>query len=104
MNLTSENRKAPIKDSDLASYGETLIKLSDQTSIRIKNADIDMIRYQRDQLIQDHIRHIQAFITQHDEYVMPILESMESWGFETAGQAIAFLIHKDQTDKLFKKA
>lgn len=89
---------------DFASYGETLIKLSDQTSVLVRDARIDHVRHQREQLIKNHIRQMQAFIMHHDEYLMPILEAMESWGFETAGQAIEFLIHKDQMDKLFKKA
>lgn len=97
MNLTSENRKAHIKESDLASYGETLITLPDQTSVRVRDARIDHIRHQREQLIKNHMRQMQAFITHHDGYVMPILEAMESWGFKTAGQAIAFLMLKDQT-------
>lgn len=78
------------KPFDFASYGETLIKLPDQTSVRVRDARIDHVRHQREQLIKNHMRQMQAFITHHDGYVMLILDAMKSWGFETAGQAIAF--------------
>lgn len=76
---------------DFVGYGDKVIKLPEQKAVRVRDARIDHVRHQREQLIKNHMRQMQAFITHHDGYVMPILGAMEMNNFETAGQAIEYL-------------
>ena len=76
---------------DFIGYSEKVIKLPEQKAVRVKDAQINHIRHQKEQLIKNHIQQIKGFVLHHDGYIAPILEAMEKQGFATAGEAIAFL-------------
>lgn len=79
------------KQIDFIGYSEKIIKLPEKKAVRVKDARIDHIRHQKEQLIKNHIQQIQGFVLHHDGYVAPILAAMELYGFTTAGEAIDFL-------------
>ena len=82
---------------DFIGYSEKIIKLTDRQAVKVKDAKIDHIRHQKEQLLKNHLRQIQGFLIHHDGYIAPILAAMEEQGFETAGEAIAFITHNNPT-------
>ena len=82
---------------DFIGYSEKVIKLPEQKAVRVKDAQINHIRHQKEQLVKNHIQQIQGFIMHHDGYIAPILAAMEEHGFQTAGEAIAFITHNNPT-------
>lgn len=79
------------KQIDFLGYSEKIIKLPEKKAVRVKDASIQHIKHQKEQLIKNHIQQIQGFVLHHDGYVAPILAAMELYGFATAGEAIDFL-------------
>lgn len=79
------------KQIDFLGYSEKIIKLPEKKAVRVRDANIQHIKHQKEQLIKNHIQQIQGFVLHHDGYVAPILAAMELHGFTTAGEAIDFL-------------
>lgn len=79
------------KQADFVSYGDKWILLPEEKTVKVAFARIEHVRYQADQVLQEHIRKMKAFVSHYDGLLLPIIRTMETGNLLTAGEAIQAL-------------
>lgn len=73
-------------------YGEKWIKLPDKITVPVKKASLQHLRFQEQTIVREHVKQMKAFITHHENLLVPLIKAMEDNQFETAGEAIHYLM------------
>lgn len=73
-------------------YGEKWIKLPDKITVPVKKASLQHLRFQEQTIVHEHVKQMKAFITHHENLLVPLIKAMEDNQFETAGEAIHYLM------------
>ncbi len=89
--VIDEDSKVDLKQVDFFGYAEKVIKLPKQYAVQVSVATLDHMEIQKASLIENYLRQTRAFVLHHDQIVMPIIETMQTHGFRTAGEALQIL-------------
>ena len=79
------------KEPDFFGYGEKWIKLPEKKTVQVQFASLDHMKFQKEALLENHLRQIKAFLRHHDGIVVPIITTMEERHLKAAGEALKIL-------------
>lgn len=77
--------------ADFVGFGEKWIKLPEKMTVQVRQASLDHMRIEDQNLLDNHMKQLQSFLVHREKLVVPIIRTMEQQNLKTAGQAIELL-------------